>query len=253
MPKPQAIFNWSGGKDSALCLYKVRTLGEVDVRWLLTNVNEHYQRISMHGVRVELLEQQAAAIGIPLVKMMIPEMPDMKTYESMMEQTLMRLKDEGAETCIFGDIFLEDLRQYRENKLAELDIKAVFPLWKAPTEKLVREFVSLGFRAVVVCVDDHFLNQSFVGRDIDEAFLKDLPEGVDPCGENGEFHSYVYDGPLFKEPIQFERGEIVYRKYMPSRSDSDTSYDCAADDPFDHGFWYCDLLPVTHEKASAVR
>ncbi len=255
MPKEKAIFNWSGGKDSALCLYKVRALGEHDVACLLTSVNEHYRRISMHGVRIELLEQQAAAIGIPLVKMLMPEMPDMKTYEAIMAETLTRLKNEGARTCIFGDIFLEDLRQYRESKLAGMGLKAVFPLWKIPTDQLIREFIDLGFKAVVVCVDDHYLDQSFVGRTIDESFLNDLPDTVDPCGEYGEFHSYVYDGPLFRKPVELERGEIVYRKYAPSRSDDDAEYDCSSSgsDPFDHGFWYCDLLPVATETVTADR
>jgi len=245
MPRQKAIFNWSGGKDSALCLHKVSALEGYGVSCLLTSVNEHYQRISMHGVRIELLEKQAAAIGIPLVKMLMPEMPDMKTYESIMAATLTRLKNEGAQACIFGDIFLEDLRQYRENKLAEMGLKAVFPLWKIPTNQLIREFIDLGFKAVVVCVDDHTLDQSFVGRVIDDSFLNDLPGTVDPCGENGEFHSFVYDGPLFKKPVEFERGEIVYRKYAPNRSDDDAEYDCNSSDsdPFDHGFWYCDLLP----------
>ncbi|MCZ6775222.1 MAG: diphthine--ammonia ligase [Ignavibacteria bacterium] len=247
MQKQKAIFNWSGGKDSALCLCRVLTLGEYDVSCLLTSVNEQYQRISMHGVRIELLEQQAASIGIPLVKMLMPEMPDMKTYETIMKETLIGLKNEGMEVCIFGDIFLEDLRKYRENKLAEMNLRAIFPLWKIPTNQLIREFIDLEFQAVVVCVNDKFLDGSFVGRVIDDSFLKNLPDNVDPCGEYGEFHSFVYDGPIFKEPIDFKRGEKVYRKYSPRQQDGNSQYDCNSSNfsPFDSGFWYGDLLPVS--------
>jgi len=244
--KTKAIFHWSGGKDSALCLHKVMTLGEYTVSCLLTSVNEHYQRISMHGVRIELLEQQAASIGVPLVKMFMPEMPDMKTYETIMKKTLERLHRRDIHVCIFGDIFLEDLRKYRENKLAEMNLKAIFPLWKIPTDQLIREFIEMGFKAVIVCVNDKFLDRSFVGRTIDAAFLNDLPHNVDPCGEYGEFHSFVYDGPIFKKPIDYKVGEIVYRKYLPQQHDSQ-SYDnsSSGSNPFDSGFWYCDLLPRT--------
>ena len=248
MSGENAVFNWSGGKDSALCLHRISILKEYSVSYLLTSVNKQYRRISMHGVRVELLEQQAASIGIPLVKMLMPEMPDMKTYETIMKETLVRFKNEGTGVCIFGDIFLEDLRAYRENKLAEMDLKAIFPLWKIPTNQLVREFIALGFKAVIVCVNDKFLGKDFVGRKIDDSFLADLPNSVDPCGEYGEFHSFVYDGPIFKKPVAFELGEIVYRKYQPSQHDDDSEYNCSNKSaPFSSGFWYCDLLPVAEE------
>jgi uncharacterized protein (TIGR00290 family) len=238
MPLRQAVFNWSGGKDSSLCLHKVLASGEYEVTHLLTTVNSHYQRVSMHGVRVELLEQQAASIGIPLVKVLLPEMPDMPTYESIMRETLTGLKGQGAQTFIFGDIFLEDLRQYRIDKLAEMGLQAVFPIWKVPTDQLVREFIDLGFKAVIVCVDERHLDKSFAGRLIDQSFLDDLPPGVDPCGENGEFHSFVYDGPIFSRPIRFEPGEVVYRKYDPPK---DSTGDA---EPVSYGFWYADLIPV---------
>lgn len=252
MQKQKAVFNWSGGKDSALCLHKVLTLGEHSVSWLLTSVNEQYRRISMHGVRVELLDEQASSIGIPLVKMLIPEMPDMKTYETIMKETLVRLKNSGTEVCVFGDIFLEDLRKYRENKLAELNLNAVFPLWKISTHQLMREFIELGFKATTVCVNDRFLDKSFVGRAIDDSFIKDLPDNVDPCGEYGEFHSFVYDGPLFKKPIEFEVGEIVHRKYLPTQQDGNSQYACnsSGSKPFDNGFWYCDLIPIAESGRS---
>jgi uncharacterized protein (TIGR00290 family) len=235
--KPKAVFNWSGGKDSTMALYKTLAQGEYDIACLLTSVTRQYQRISMHGVRVELLRQQAASLGIPLLPMWMPDAPDMPAYENIVRETLTGLKTEGVTTGIFGDIFLEDLRQYREEKLAELGFKAIFPIWKIPTTDLVREFIDLGFKAVLSCVSDKVLDRSFAGRLIDDAFLRDLPEGVDPCGENGEFHSFVFDGPLFSHPIEFTLGEIVHREY------SHHARDAAPDTPPD-GFWYCDLVPV---------
>jgi len=236
------IFNWSGGKDSALCLHKILQTRQYDVMCLLTSISEKYQRISMHGVRVDLLDAQADSIGIPLIKMQIPEMPTMENYENVMRTTLIDLKSNGATACIFGDIFLEDLRTYRETKLTELNLKGLFPLWKIPTDKLVREFLDLGFKTIITCVNEKYLDKSFAGRIIDNDFLNDLPDNVDPCGENGEFHTFVFDGPIFKEPIPFDKGEIVYRKYSsPTQNDNSTDKKIA-DNPFDNGFWYCDLL-----------
>ncbi len=245
MTKQQAIFNWSGGKDSALSLYKILHSEEYEIKCLLTSINEQFRRISMHGVREELLIQQAESIGIPLVKMYLPEMPSMDDYESVMKNTLLPLKNDGATNSIFGDIFLEDLRQYRENKLAELNLKGVFPLWKIPTKEIIHEFLDLGFKTITTCVNDKYLDKSFVGRIIDEDFLNDLPPNVDPCGENGEFHTFVYDGPIFKNPIPFKIGEIIYRKYTSTAPKDDDDYHCndsTTDNPFDNGFWYCDLV-----------
>ncbi len=241
------IFNWSSGKDSALALYKLLHNGQDEVMCLLTTVNEQYQRISMHGVRTELLEAQAKSIGLPLTIMQMPEMPTMETYEQAMKATLTDLVKKGATVSAFGDIFLEDLRQYRETKLQELNLKAIFPLWQLPTDQLIREFIGLGFKTIVTCVNEKYLDKSFAGRIIDEAFLNDLPANVDPCGENGEFHTFVFDGPIFKEPIAFEKGEIVYRTYTPAKQQDNSTYDCQTDDdqennPFCTGFWYCDLL-----------
>ncbi len=246
--KPKAIFNWSGGKDSSLALYKVLQARESEVICLLTSVNEQYQRISMHGVRVELLEQQAENIGLPLVKMLIPEMPTMQAYENVMVDALNGLKEQGAEVSIFGDIFLEDLRTYRETKLAEIGLKGVFPLWKIPTDMLIREFISLGFKTIITCVNEKYMDKSFAGRVIDEEFLNDLPENVDPCGENGEFHTFVFDGPLFKSTVKFTKGEVVYRTYASPKDENDISSNCNGDEkttkaPAEYGFWYCDLIP----------
>lgn len=215
---------------------------------LLTSISQQYQRISMHGVRVDLLKEQVKNIGLPLIKMEMPEMPTMEAYEKMMRETLTDLKERGVTGSVFGDIFLEDLRKYRENKLAELNLKGIFPLWKMPTDQLINEFLDLGFKTVITCVNEKHLDKSFAGRIIDRDFIKDLPPGVDPCGEYGEFHTFVFDGPIFKKPIPFVIGETVYRKYTPSPQSNNPSDDCSVTDkkdqadPYDTGFWYCDLL-----------
>ena len=244
--KNKAIFNWSSGKDSALALYKVLQNTEFEITCLLTSISQEFQRISMHGVRVELLEQQAKSLGIPLEIMQIPEMPTMEAYENVMNETLTKLKNQGVTHSIFGDILLEDLRKYREDQLAKIGFEAVFPLWKTPTNDLIQEFMSLGFKAIVVCVNERFLDKSFVGRVIDQDFINDLPDNVDVCGENGEFHTFTFDGPIFSTPINFEIGEIVYRKYeKPKEVDSsDTACNTNASDVFDFGFWYCDLVSI---------
>lgn len=235
--KQKAIFNWSGGKDSTMALHKTLAEGRCEVTCLLTSVSRPFERISMHGVRVDLLRRQAESLGFPLHLMWMPEAPDMPEYESIVRETLLPLKAAGNEVCIFGDIFLEDLRQYRIDKLSELGIEAVFPIWKIPTDRLVREFIELGYRAVLSCVSEKVLDRGFAGREIDAAFLRDLPADVDPCGENGEFHSFVFDGPIFANPVDFTRGEVVHRTY------SHHARDAAPDTPPD-GFWYCDLVPA---------
>ncbi|SFB24398.1 Dph6-related ATP pyrophosphatase [Algoriphagus aquimarinus] len=243
---PKAVMNWSGGKDSALTLYKLQQSQEFEIACLLTSISQKCQRISMHGVRSELLDAQAKSIGIPVVKMEVPDMPSMEVYENTMRDTLSDLKKKGITASIFGDIFLEDLREYRENKLAELELTAVFPLWKQPTGKLIHEFLDLGFKTITTCVNEKYLDKSFVGRVIDEDFLKDLPANVDPCGEHGEFHTFVFDGPIFSKPIEFEIGEKVLRKYEAPKTedDSDQCFSDKKEDPAKYGFWYCDLIPV---------
>jgi uncharacterized protein (TIGR00290 family) len=233
--KPKAIFNWSSGKDSALALYKILQEEEYDIVGLLTSINTQYQRISMHGVRVALLEAQAKSIGLPLHKLEIPEMPTMEVYDEVMKSKMLELQSAGVTHSVFGDIFLEDLRKYREEKLAVAGIEGVFPLWKKDTSALIQEFLSLGFKTIVTCVS----------RIIDEQFINDLPDNVDVCGENGEFHTFTFDGPIFSQPIAFEIGEIVHRKYeRPKTESSNTACNNNADTTaFDYGFWYCDLIP----------
>lgn len=245
MPEPhKAIFNWSSGKDSALALYKILQNTDYEIECLLTSVNKEYQRISMHGIRVDLLHEQAKNIGIPLKILEVPEMPTMEIYEKVMTETLLGIKQNGITHSIFGDIFLEDLCVYRENQLEKIGLKGVFPLWKISTKDLFQEFISLGFKTIVVCVNEKYLDKSFVGRIIDQDFINDLPKNVDVCGENGEFHTFTFDGPIFSKPVDFEIGEIVYRKYeKPEKQEtSNTACDTNDDTAFDFGFWYCDLL-----------
>jgi uncharacterized protein (TIGR00290 family) len=209
--------------------------GAYEVVGLLTTVNEAYGRISMHGVREELLDQQAAAIGLPLHKIYIPEQVNMELYDALMRRHLQTLVDDGVTHTIFGDLFLEDLKAYREQRLAELNLTGVFPLWQQDTTELAQKFVAQGFRAVTVCVNEKQLDRSFVGQEMNTAFFASLPPGVDPCGENGEYHSFVYDGPLFAQAIPLKKGEIIRRTLGNENERYDTS------------FWYADFLPTAKE------
>lgn len=232
--------NWSGGKDSSLCLHKILQDERYNVNCLLTSVNAAHDRISMHGVRRELLNEQAKSIGLPLHTIELPEQPGMLEYEQAMLQQVTNLKAAGYTNAVFGDIFLEDLKVYREQKLATVDIQCVFPLWKISTQDLMNEFLTLGFKAIIVCVNEKFLDRSFCGRLIDDSFVRDLPPGVDVCGENGEYHSFVFDGPIFNYPIPYTKGEIVYRHYeAPQTSDNTCN---PMDQPSTYGFYFCDLL-----------
>lgn len=223
--------NWSGGKDSSLALHKVLSEGEFDVKFLLTSVSSQWQRISMHGVRRELLHKQAESIGIELIEVLIPEMPSMEVYEQELNRTLDHLIGQGVTHSIFGDIFLEDLREYREKQLEKRNVLGVFPLWKVPTTDLMQQFITGDFKALVVCVDGNKLDKSYCGRIIDQSFVNDLPSDVDPCGENGEFHTFVYDAPFFRNPIAFDIGETVFREYQ------------TCDPNISSQFYFCDLVP----------
>lgn len=245
--KNKAVFNWSGGKDSSLSLYHILQRQEYDIRWLVTSVNQEYNRVSMHGVRMDLLKRQAKSIGLPLYPLMFPEKMSMETYNETLLAACQSFVRQGISHSIFGDIFLEDLRRYREDQLNKVNMRAVFPIWKKPTSELAQEFIRLGFKAVIVCVNNECLSETFAGREFDEGFLKDLPSGVDPCGENGEFHTFVYDGPIFKEPVRVKRGEIVYREYQRDHDLTDSSndrYHQTATQPLTSGFWYADLLSI---------
>lgn len=220
---PQKILlAWSGGKDSALALDELLRVEDYEVVGLLTTLTEGYDRVSMHGVRKALLEQQALSLGLPLEEVYIPQECSNEQYEARMQETMGRCAHAGITAVAFGDLFLEDIRAYREKKLSRAGLKAHFPLWHRKTTELARFFIDRGFEAVVTCVDSQALGFSFVGRNFDDGFLLDLPPGVDPCGENGEFHSFVGDGPLFRERIPFKKGEVVLRE---------------------NRFYFCDLVP----------
>ena len=210
--KIPVILSWSGGKDSALALHALKQDARYQVTGLLTSVNEHYGRISMHGVREALLDAQAESIGLPLYKVKLSERPSNEEYEQKMCAALEGFNAQGIRHVAFGDLFLEDIRQYRLDNMQKINMECVFPLWHRPTDKLAREFIALGFRAVLCCVDEKQLSGEFTGREYDEALLNDLPASVDPCGENGEFHTFVYAGPVFREPIAFAHGERVHRE-----------------------------------------
>lgn len=239
-----SYMNWSGGKDSSLCLYKALQSKKYDIKYLLTSVNKTHNRISMHGVRISLLKSQADSLGIPLKMIELPEQPGMDEYEEEMKKKITEIKNEGIQDTIFGDIFLEDLKIYREKQLALLGITPHFPLWKIQTKKLMDEFLELGFKAIIVCINTKFLDKSFCGRIIDQSFVKDLPKNVDVCGENGEFHSYVFDGPIFNKPINFTKGDIVYREYAKPKDNKREHYNQVSNEEKNYGFYFCDIKPI---------
>lgn len=223
--REKVIVAWSGGKDSALALYEVLNSDSYEIVELLTTLTKDYDRISIHGVRRVLLEQQARALHIPLEKMFIKKGASNREYEDELLKTLRKHRENGVFSVAFGDIFLEDVRKYREQILSKAEMKGVFPLWKKDTKNLALKFINLGFKSIIASVDANVLGKDFVGREYNEQFLSELPASVDPCGENGEFHSFVYDGPIFHEKVAFTKGKIVLR---------------------DNRFYYCDLSPLNH-------
>ncbi|MGI8802963.1 MAG: ATP-binding protein [Solirubrobacteraceae bacterium] len=213
--------SWSGGKDSALALWVLRREHDLWPSALITTVTDAYGRVSMHGVRRELVVRQAEAAGVPLVEVAIPAVCTNELYEQRMAEAFASAPLRGVETCAFGDLFLEEIRAYRESRLAAAGRRGLFPLWRRDTAALAREFIAAGFEAIIVCVDPAQLDPSFAGRAFDADLLDDLPATVDPCGENGEFHTFVHAGPVFSEPISCRRGGSVERG----------------------GFVFCDVLP----------
>lgn len=209
----QTLINWSGGKDSALALYRILQEDQFAVEQLLTTINGAYGRVSMHGVREELIAAQAERLGIPLTTVRLPETASMELYQNTMDEVLRPLVAGGITHAVYGDIFLEDLRHWREQQLAPLGLSGVFPLWQVPSLTLLDEFWAVGFQTIVVAVNGQQLNQSFCGRILDRQFVADLPANVDPCGENGEFHTFVFDAPYFSQPIVFTLGDVVERTY----------------------------------------
>jgi uncharacterized protein (TIGR00290 family) len=211
MAAPKAFMSWSSGKDSAFALHAARVKGLADVVGVLTTVNAVYDRVAMHGVRSALLDRQIAALGLPAMKVPLPSPCPNAVYEARMEEACSEIKAQGVNHMIFGDLFLEDIRAYREEKLAAAKMTPLFPLWLRDTTRLAHDMIASGLVAHIVCLDPKKLDRSFAGRRFDESFLRDLPPNVDPCGENGEFHTVVTAGPMFKAPIAVEIGETVER------------------------------------------
>jgi uncharacterized protein (TIGR00290 family) len=250
--KTPVLFCWSGGKDSALCLHRVLACGRYEVVALLTTVNQQHRRISMHGVREELLDAQAESIGLPLEKMYVTVDGTNEEYNAAMRSILVRYKARGVETVVFGDIFLEDLRRWREDNMAEIGMRCLFPLWQNDTSKLIADFFDLQFRAVICCVSDAYLQARDVGRELDASFVQSLPAGVDPCGENGEYHSFAFSGPIFSYALPISIGEKVYRPLEQTHATSNVCPLPVASGAVRReakGFWFCDLALVEAEAS----
>lgn len=203
------LFSWSGGKDSAYTLYKLKRDNEYYIEYLFTTLSEEYQRVNFHAIPPNLLDAQAKSIGLPIDKAFITKSEDIDEYAKKLEPFLLEHKNNGISTIAYGDIYLEDLRDFRIKCLEQLGMDSIYPIWKTNTSDNIKDFVNLGFKAILTCVDTNVLDKSFAGREIDEQFIRDLPANVDPCGENGEFHTFVYDGPIFKYPIEFNRGKLL--------------------------------------------
>lgn len=218
----KTALSWSSGKDSAWALHTLQQQG-VDVATLVTTVNEQFERVAMHAVRQQLLRAQAEAVGIPLIEVPIPYPCSNEQYEVAMKGLIEQLQQQGVRRMAFGDLYLEDIRQYRIDRLQDTGIEPVFPLWHLPTDQLAKQMIDGRLKAVLTAVDPKQLASEFCGRYFDTSLLKELPQGVDPCGENGEFHSFVFDGPMFSKPVEVEIGEVVERD----------------------GFYFCDVLPRT--------
>ena len=223
MKREKVLVSWSGGKDSSLALYEIQKNGSYDIVALFTTITRDYDRVTMHGVRRNLLEEQVRAIGITLHEVFMPKNVSNEEYNRIMEREMKEAKEKGISSLVFGDIFLEDIRKYREENLSKVSMKGVFPLWKRNSRELVKDFIRLGFKAIVVCVDSNVLTKDYIGRIVDEKFLEELPSNVDPAGENGEYHTFVFDGLIFKRKVNFEKGETIFRE---------------------NRFYYLDLTPI---------
>ena len=222
MTLKKTLLSWSSGKDSAWALHTLRQRSDLEIAGLVTTMNQLYQRVAIHAVRLELLQGQAEAVGLPLHVIDLPYPCSNSQYEAAMEKFIEQSRQQEIECMAFGDLFLADIKEYREAKLSGTGITPLFPIWLTPTDKLAREMITSGLRAVVTCVDPKQLPASFAGREFNEEFLSSLPAAVDPCGERGEFHTFAFDGPMFRKPVNIEVGAITERE----------------------GFIYADVLPA---------
>lgn len=239
----KTYLNWSTGKDAAYALFLLQQNPEYEVTKLLTTTNSLLGRVSMHGVRNELLLQQVESLNLPVHLVDIPGNVSMEDYNQILQRETTALKSEGYTHAGFGDILLEDLKLYREQQLEKIGQVAVFPLWKRDTTQLYKDFIKNGFKAVTVCINSDLLDPRFCGRILDESFLADLPRGVDPCGENGEFHTFVFDGPVFSRPIEFQVGAFIQKNFEPLDPSDETKDSTQTTKTWDTNYLYCDLLP----------
>ncbi len=223
LDKIKTVFHWSSGKDSALALFHLMNDSRYQVSQLLTTINSYYQRVTMHGTPIELLKKQLRSIGLPYTFVELPESPSMAEYESRVKKTMIELKKTNITHAAYGDIFLEDLKNYREREMKKVGFETIFSIWKRDTFDLIKEFINHGFQAKIICANSQ-LGPDFLGRQIDTAFLSDLPSGIDPCGENGEFHTFCYDGPLFSSSVEFDLGEKIKRTYPDPKSDGSVDF-----------------------------
>ena len=234
MNTAKVVMNWSSGKDAALAFAILLTQKEYEVTHLLTTLSAEYERVFMHGIKEQLLDMQAERMKLPLLKVKLPASPDDSIYKAAMLQTMSGLKDQGISISAYGDIFLEDLKSYREQQLAQAGMTALFPLWKQDTRRLVADVEQAGIEAIIVCVNEKCLGKEFLGKQINTELLNSLPSNVDPCGENGEFHTFVYNAPFFSSPIPIATGEVVHKTYKSPDGDS----------KWDTGFFFLDVSPV---------
>jgi len=244
--KEKIVFCWSSGKDSALALHRLQQDDRYEIVALLTTCNDRFQRVSMHGVRLEMLDRQAAAIGLPLEKVFVSQRSSNEEYREKMSACLQAYQARGVTGCAFGDIFLEDLRRWREENLARIGMRGIFPIWKVDSHELIREILTFGFGSVICCVNDAYFDATALGRLIAPDFIATLPPNVDPCGENGEFHSFAFAGPVFRHTVRFKVGEKVYRPIEATHPGAaDSTHVCPAPGQrATKGFWFCDLLPA---------
>ncbi len=219
--KEKVLFSWSGGKDSALALYEVQQAGLYEVVSLITTLSAEHKRSFMNNIKVQLLERQAQSTGMAMEKVFVSEKDSKKDYESQMRKILKRYLSKGVKSVVFGDIFIEDLKKQRQNNLAKLKMKALFPLWKQETSRLAKKIIRLGFKTIITCTDSSILSGNFTGREFDESFLSELPPDIDASGENGEFHTFVYDGPIFHKKVHFTKSKVIIKN---------------------KNFYYCDLI-----------
>lgn len=237
--KKKVTISWSGGKDSALALFKILQTGEFEITGLHTVINEETKRVGMHGVREELIEAQATSLGLPLTKIYLESSENHSAYKKLTQEFYQQCAAEGIEGVVFGDIFLEDLRQFRESLLRTDRLLGIYPLWQIPTDILINQFIDAGFKTLICSADAKYFSSHQAGKTIDKEFVTSLSSDVDPCGENGEFHTFVYDGPIFNKPIAFRTGEVVKKTYSFQKKNDDGSLQ-----KIESAFWFQDLVPL---------